>query len=464
MIDPARRPVNWISQRDTVFEDSYRVLYADDQGVLRWSRESPHDRVGRWTVRADTRDGLLTFDYLIAELDLGDLEAFFLGAPLRGYHGDQASIFFSDLVPAALAVDLQDHLLLAATVLEERVGIRGSDTPDVYLVGNQTQFEHTSQSTGIDPGWEAGYFKRRGVKPGIYMKTSERATDVRNTAAHEYVHLLMDGFTSGRRLPPWLGEGIARYYQYEVGLQSVRPGATMARMYFVADRARTAATEDNLFPLRRLESRRTWNNRTDDAEVKLQYAQSYMLVRYLVETYGEQSPIEIAAQIRDRATIKNAVETAIGISYAQLEEDFIAWLKEWEDPARTEARPYMTLLQEVIDSVDELRERRENLWEALSAGYDRATAVEGYTALVAESERILDLLEGRSPSAGDDNLLSVAMSAISIRRDWYQVALEARRSRGSIAPANAMIPEVAAQDSAFRRGVYDLRARFNLFD
>ena len=78
-----------------------------------------------------------------------------------------------------------------------------------------------------------------------------------------------------------------------------------------------------------LESRLRWRDRTGD-EVILQYAQSYMAIRYLIETYGTSSVVGLIADLGRRGALGLAIEEATGVSYGQFEAQFVDWLKAEE--------------------------------------------------------------------------------------------------------------------------------------
>ena len=106
----------------------------------------------------------------------------------------------------------------------------------------------------MDLGFEDGYYRNFGIKPGIYMRTDLPQTDVQQIMVHEYVHLVFDGVAQGKALPAWLSEGLAKFYEFDVGLAGDRPNAITLRLLRSADQARTAARSGALIPLSSLES------------------------------------------------------------------------------------------------------------------------------------------------------------------------------------------------------------------
>jgi hypothetical protein len=91
---------------------------------------------------------------------------------------------------------------------------------------------------------------------------------------HEYVHKLLNQVGNGRALPAWLNEGIATYYEYDLGIQGRNPAATQLQLYGAAARAKAAALSGSIFALTSLESRTSWNARTKQDDLNLQYAEA----------------------------------------------------------------------------------------------------------------------------------------------------------------------------------------------
>ncbi len=69
-------------------------------------------------------------------------------------------------------------------------------------------------------------------------------------------------------------------------------------MYVSADRARSAALSGSTLPLNTLESRALWNDRTDDNEIHLQYAEAHMAVRFLVEAFSPNEVMGVIDNLR----------------------------------------------------------------------------------------------------------------------------------------------------------------------
>ena len=190
----------------------------------------------------------------------------------------------------------------------------------------------------------------------------------------------MDEVLQGAELPAWLNEGLADYYEFEVGLKGDLPDASYPRMLHSADRVRDAADEDRLFRLLELESQREWNHRPGNV-VSLQYAQSHMVVRYLTERYGDTGPLRIARLIGAGNSVGDAVASVTGSSYGDFESEFIQWLKLWDDPAGAAARSYLLALEEMDTEQQDLRAFRTEAIREWGRSFNRVTAEENASAV-----------------------------------------------------------------------------------
>ena len=466
-IDPEGLANNWITADDVRVVQSNGdpittiTLFADGDGTAEWVRYGTQDVEGVWSVRVSLGDRIKAIDYNIGQLPLTTLETFTLGTPLSGYRGSESDVFYSQLVPSALAVDLQPELNAASSLMEQRLGVSTEQVPELYLLGNRDLLDLVSQATGVDLGFEDGYYRNFGIKPGIYMRTDLLITEVKRIMVHEYVHLVFDGVAQGRSLPAWLSEGLAKYYEFDVGLVGQRPNATKLRQLRSADEARAAAKNGGLFPLPSLENQLVWNGRTDADEIGLQYSEAYMAVRYLTETFGAQSPVNIARSIGSGASLQSAVLSATGIDYATLQLLFENWLRDWNDLGRTDSQEYLASLDDMLATMDNVFDQRA---VGLLSPFDRAQAINARTGFVDQAESVLELhrtvsIPDSQQSLHDEagEFFNVVLEWLKLELDHMETRLDARRLE-----ANALIPEVDARDTILRRKVDNAKFVLNL--
>ena len=423
-IDPAGQESRWVTDEDLSGSWATQFLRADARGHSRWVRYGTQDQPGKWSVRIKHGGSTAVINYQIDRMRLSKRHRIDLGVVLTGCRSEQADIFFSDSVNFAMTVGMHGQLDLAVEVLEERLGVRSSKVPLIHLLGNKEELDEASRATGGEPGWEAGFFRSWGDNPGIYMHTDDSLTDIYNTLTHEYAHFAMYEAAVGKTLPAWLSEGLAGYYEYEVGLLGERPQATVLRMLRSADRAQEAAAAGNLFTLYELESRRFWNSRPAGERVSLQYSQAYMLARYVAETFGEKALLEMARSIGQGADVSSAVLAATGVAYPELEQDFITWLLGWDDPVREEARPYVQLVDRLMAERNAIADRREELVKEWNLRFDRAASEQAMTPLVEEAEGHLRQLDEAPVPASLEDLHKAAVTYFGAYRDFLNEDLK----------------------------------------
>ena len=423
-IDPDGQERPWVTDEDLSGSRTTQYLSADDTGHSRWVRYGTQDQPGKWSVRIKHGGSTAVVNYQIDRMRLAKRHRLDLGVALTGCRSEQADIFFSDSVNFAMTVGMHGQLDLAIRVLEERLGVRSSQVPLIHLLGNKEELDEASRATGGRPGWEPGFFRSWGDNPGIYMHTDHALTDTFNVLTHEYVHFAMYEAAAGRTLPAWLSEGLAEYYEFEVGRSGERPQATVLRMLRSADRAQEAAAAGNLFTLGELESRRLWNSRPAGNQVSLQYSQSYMLVRYLTERFGARALLEMVTSVGQDADTPSAVFAATGVAYPELEQDFVTWLLQWDDPVRAEARPYVQLLDRLTDERRSIADRRNALVKEWNIRFDRAASKEAMEPLVEEADRLLDQLEETPTPPSLADLHQAAVSYFGTYRDFINEDLK----------------------------------------
>jgi hypothetical protein len=345
--------------------------------------------------------------------------------------------------------------------MEQRLGVSTEQVPELYLLGNRDLLDLVSQATGVDLGFEDGYYRNFGIKPGIYMRTDLLLTEVRRIMVHEYVHLVFDGVAQGKALPAWLSEGLAKYYEFDVGLVGDRPNATTLRLLRSADQARAAAKSGALIPLPSLESQHTWNGRTDADEISLQYAEAYMAVRYLTETFGASSPVDIVRQIGNGASLESAVLAATGVQYTDLQLLFENWLRDWNDSSRSDSQEYLKALDDMLATIDDVFDQRS---VDLLSPFDRAQSIITRTGFIGQAKSVLERHRAAAVPESLQHLHSESGEFFSVVLDWLKLELDHLETRldARRLEANSLIPEVDARDTMLRRKLDNAKFVLNL--
>ena len=316
--DPTGKPAEWVTEYESYLTDANdnpvteRRLYADAQGRASWRRVGTRDRTGAWTVQVTQEDTTTTLIYPVNQLTLTPIGSKTLGLEFNLYQGPVSNTYYTGNVPGALTVDLQDHLKLVADSLRGLSGLQSDQTPTIYLVADLELLKRVSESTGAALGFADGYYRGAGEDSGVYMHTDSLLTGIQRLLTHEYVHLALSETVGPVDLPSWLNEGTATYYEYLINVSGERANATKHPLYRSAGIAENAARSGNLLALTNLEDQDAWNSQTEEDRIDLQYAQSHMAVRYLAETYGTSTPIDMMKRMGQGATLSEVFPRSLG--------------------------------------------------------------------------------------------------------------------------------------------------------
>lgn len=157
----------------------------------------------------------------------------------------------------------------------------------------------------------------------------------RDAIVHEITHVLVGHLTFSclGDVPTWLNEGLAVYS--EGGLDPVSQ-----RQFDDAVR------KDTLLTIRSLSS--GFSEVADKAY--LSYSQSYSIVKFLIETYGQEEMTDLLLSLRDGLTIDEALVQTYGFDVEGLEE---AWRSAIGAPAQPEvaqptAQPTPTFVPTIV--------------------------------------------------------------------------------------------------------------------
>ena len=391
LFDPNGQPAEWVTEYESYLTDvnenpvTKRSLYADDQGQASWLRIGTKDQAGIWKVQITRGDTATNMAYSVIRLPVTPTGSKTIGVDFRLYQGSVSNIYYTDNVPGALTVDLQGHLKLVTDELLELAGLRGDQTPNIYLVDNLDLLKQVSESSGSQLGFADGYYHSGGDDSGVYMHTDSLLTGIQRLLTHEYVHLALSETIGPVDLPAWLNEGSATYFEYLLNAAGERANATMHPMYRSIGLAESAARSGTLLPLTGLESQKTWNSQTEKTHISLQYAQSHMAVRYLANTYGNTAPIDIMKRMGTGATLPEAFVEIVGIQYSTFEERFTGWLQSWEDPKQSQVSRYTQSLNEIMSAKAAIGDLRS---EDLASGAPAEERVATKKGLAADAKEL----------------------------------------------------------------------------
>ncbi len=375
---------------------------------------------------------------------------------MRRYQGSVSDSYLASLVPTSFAVDLQAHLAWVVRRMEDKYGLRSTQIPDLYLMADRKSLETVAEATKGSVGFEHGYYRSHGDRPGIYMRADQFRTGIQRLLTHEYVHLMVDELSGGSEVPAWVNEGLADYVEYQLGLEAERPSATRLLLYLQVDRVKQAQSLGNAPSLVRLEDQATWNSQTSEAVIDLQYGKAYMAVRYISEEFSEDAPIEIIRLVGDGLSLPGAIQQTLGISYMELRRQVDAWIAQWTDPDREDVRTYVDLMNDVYDQLDKQIERRNDELGNNQSLSQRAHVLRDVVNEIEDIEdQVLDIPFPEPQRDIHDAFrvyVETGLEWLTLERDYAQTGRDKNRT-----DANAMLPEVNARSSEVWRAFNNLQ-------
>jgi hypothetical protein len=220
---------------------------------------------------------------------------------LHWYYGSQA---FGKALHTSAVKSLND--------LAKATGLHTTTPIDLYIYAGA---EDLRDSVLYEPGWTGGlaYAAHNIVLIGIAPDEIDWG---KRTQAHELTHVLVGQLTFSclSDIPTWLQEGLAVYG--EGGLETA------------AQRQLTQAIQaDELLSVRSLSG----NFSEDPAKADLSYSQSYSLVNFLIEHFGQDQMTALLTALRDGHTIDDALQAVYGFNLGGYEDAWRAYVKA---PAR----------------------------------------------------------------------------------------------------------------------------------
>lgn len=176
----------------------------------------------------------------------------------------------------------------------------------VFFTSNQSTYQRL---TGR-PAWSGGTASLSARK--IYLFNSEEAFGI---LAHELTHIYFDSFFPPEvQSPLWLSEGLATYIQSERGHSTPR---WLSQNLALLAQGRGFRLND----LVRISSLQG----ADEDNVRLWYAQSYSVVRFLMRMRAGEAFYNFCKRLRDGAPVHQALFQSYGMPYNKLSSLEYAW-------------------------------------------------------------------------------------------------------------------------------------------
>ncbi len=181
----------------------------------------------------------------------------------------------------------------------------------VFFTNNQDTYQRL---TGR-PAWSGGVASLSERK--IYLFKSEEAFGI---LAHELTHIYFDSFFPANRPSPlWLSEGMATYIQSERGYSTPR---WLAQNMALLGKGGGFKLAD----LVRIENMQG----ADEDNVRLWYAQSYSIVRFLMKMKAGEAFYLFCTRLKNGTPVHQALFQAYGMPYNKISSLEYAWRYDLE--------------------------------------------------------------------------------------------------------------------------------------
>ena len=180
----------------------------------------------------------------------------------------------------------------------------------VVLIKDRQQFQQMANTDLI----VAYAVPRRNVMVIDYTRMSTSPFSLRSTLKHELCHLLLHHYIDRSNLPKWFDEGVCQW---------ASDGIAEIIMDYKRSNLTRAVLSGRYFRMHQLSTRFPRENDS----LKLAYAQSKSLVEYISREYGKEAILSILNNLRSGLSFEKAVQESLGISFRELEREWIDNLK-----------------------------------------------------------------------------------------------------------------------------------------
>jgi hypothetical protein len=183
---------------------------------------------------------------------------------------------------------------------QRQSGLKADAPIDIYIYRSYADLR---DAVLYEPSWTGGLaFPEHNI---VIMGLPDTQSDWEHRAiVHELTHVLVGHLTFSCLgiVPTWLNEGLAVYSEGELEASS-------------AAQLQDAIRQDSLLSVRSLSA--GFSEVSDKA--LLSYSESYSLVKFLIDTYGQQKMTDLLSSLRDGSTIDQALQRVYGFDVEGLE-------------------------------------------------------------------------------------------------------------------------------------------------
>jgi len=196
---------------------------------------------------------------------------------------------------------------------EEQAGLKPDEPIDIYIYAS---YGDVQDAVLYEPSWMGGQADSESSIVIVGLSQYDHKYD-RDVVIHELTHVLVGRFMFSclSDVPSWIEEGLAVYSEGELDADS----------QIQLDQAIKA---NQLLSVRSLSS----GFSEEFSKATLSYSESYSLVKFLIETYGQDQMTALLSELRDGNAIDDALVTVYGFDVEGLED-------AWRDAIGAAPRP-----------------------------------------------------------------------------------------------------------------------------
>ncbi len=237
----------------------------------------------------------------------------------------------------------------------EAIGSKLITSINIFLTNSENLYKNIVGKSF--PDWSSG--AALPAHQVMVLKSYYTNQDIHKIAIHELTHLLIDQATKSKPIPRWLNEGLAVYFSREKNFAST---SLISK----------ALMTQSIIDLSDIDYVLTFHK----SKAQLAYQESYLAVKYLIETYGLESVRNIINQIAISHDYDTAFLNTLGMGIYDFEYEWFQYIRDnyrWHFLADFDIYLWMSLplLFIVIFIIIRIRNRKTlKRWESEEALFD----------------------------------------------------------------------------------------------
>lgn len=229
---------------------------------------------------------------------------------LFGFQSATASHFNFVNAESGRVDDMRLVLEMASLKLARLLEVELPDTITIVIVETQEEFD--SVARGKIPEWGAGAaIPTRDLIVLRRPMMHNYPGNMSDLLQHELAHIAMHHCLKGARAPRFIDEGFASWFAGEWSFTRV---TTIAAAQFTK----------SLLPLRQIDRVGSFQS----GKANLAYAQSYLVIIFIFERFGEIAFLELLDAFAHGAKLEEAFREAFGIPFWQFEVEYRKYLSD----------------------------------------------------------------------------------------------------------------------------------------